>query len=200
MGLHTPRRYVAGSIVCYDVDEEKWRWTVHLDLTTDETAYRAYIHSPPVVADLEGDGSMEVWPPLPPAHACPERVQGPAPPQPCSPPSPWDRFGADHRGHVPGPRIRPRRSRRDAGGVPRPGGGGSGARGGGRPHRRRGAGDGGGGHERERGCDQRRRGDRVGSTPTGQPSSGRHPGRCGRRRLRRCRRRHHRRRRVRPAR
>ena len=33
---------------------------MHLDLTTDETKLRAYIYSSPAVADLDGDGTMEI--------------------------------------------------------------------------------------------------------------------------------------------
>ena len=33
---------------------------VHLDLTTDHTTFKALIHSSPTVADLNGDGRMEV--------------------------------------------------------------------------------------------------------------------------------------------
>ena len=35
-------------------------WTVHLDLTTDHTNFKALIHGDPVVADLNGDGRNEV--------------------------------------------------------------------------------------------------------------------------------------------
>ena len=33
---------------------------MHLDLTTDETTFKALIHSAPTVADLDGDGRAEV--------------------------------------------------------------------------------------------------------------------------------------------
>ncbi len=33
---------------------------MHLDLTTDETVYRAYLYSSPTVADLDADGKLEV--------------------------------------------------------------------------------------------------------------------------------------------
>ena len=35
-------------------------WTVHLDLTTDHTKFKALIHGDPVVADLNSDGRNEV--------------------------------------------------------------------------------------------------------------------------------------------
>ena len=40
-----------------DID---WKWLVHLDLSTDKTRYKAYIHSAPTVVDLDGDGRFEV--------------------------------------------------------------------------------------------------------------------------------------------
>jgi len=54
------KKYVAGGVVVYDVGSGKKKWDIHLDLTTDETMYRAYIYSSPTVADLNGDGKMEV--------------------------------------------------------------------------------------------------------------------------------------------
>jgi len=32
------------------------RWSLHLDLTTDSTQFRAYIYSAPTLVDLDGDG------------------------------------------------------------------------------------------------------------------------------------------------
>mmetsp|Transcript_36612 Transcript_36612/g.46648 ORF Transcript_36612/g.46648 Transcript_36612/m.46648 type:complete len:884 (-) Transcript_36612:93-2744(-) len=55
-----PKKFVAGGVVCYDLLFQEWSWTVHLDLTTDETEHRAYIYASPTVADLEGDGRFEV--------------------------------------------------------------------------------------------------------------------------------------------
>ena len=34
---------------------------MHLDLTTDDTKYRAYIYSSPTVADLDGDGKNTIF-------------------------------------------------------------------------------------------------------------------------------------------
>lgn len=54
-------KYVAGAVVVCDTQgggSERWR--THLDLSTDTTAFRAYIYSTPTVVDLDGDGSMEI--------------------------------------------------------------------------------------------------------------------------------------------
>lgn len=53
-------KYVAGGVAVYDLQSGKLKWHTHLDLTTDETMYRAYIYSSPSVADLDGDGILEV--------------------------------------------------------------------------------------------------------------------------------------------
>ena len=36
-----PRDYVAGGVVCWDLQSQKWTWTVHLDLTTDKSHFTA---------------------------------------------------------------------------------------------------------------------------------------------------------------
>eukprot|EP00899_Mesostigma_viride_P004982 jgi/Mesvir1/14485/Mv05189-RA.1 len=59
-------KYIAGGIVAFDLS--KWeddlvghvKWKVHLDLTTDQTQFRAYIYSSPTVVDLDGDGFDEI--------------------------------------------------------------------------------------------------------------------------------------------
>lgn len=53
-------KYVAGGVVVVDPRSGGVKWSVHLDLTTEETKLRAYIYSSPAVADLDGDGAMEV--------------------------------------------------------------------------------------------------------------------------------------------
>lgn len=53
-------KYVAGGIVAMDVQTGAVKFQVHLDLTTDETVYRAYLYSSPTVADLDADGKLEV--------------------------------------------------------------------------------------------------------------------------------------------
>jgi hypothetical protein len=55
-----PEMYVAGGIVCWDLESQQWAWTVHLDLTTDKTRFKALIYGSPTVADLDGDGRSEV--------------------------------------------------------------------------------------------------------------------------------------------
>lgn len=55
-----PSKYVAGGVACYDLQAQEWVWKVHLDLTTDEGKWRAYVFAAPSVADLDGDGSSEV--------------------------------------------------------------------------------------------------------------------------------------------
>lgn len=34
-----PSKYIAGGLVCWDLENQEWIWTVHLDLTTDATQY-----------------------------------------------------------------------------------------------------------------------------------------------------------------
>ena len=55
-----PSKYVAGGLVCYDLQSQDWAWSVHLDLTTDQQRWRAYVFGAPTVADLDGDGTAEV--------------------------------------------------------------------------------------------------------------------------------------------
>ena len=66
-----PAYYVAGGVVVYSLDAQFMagvpdsmpgypKWSAHLDLTTDLVQYRAYIYSSPTVADLDGDGEMEI--------------------------------------------------------------------------------------------------------------------------------------------
>lgn len=53
-------KYLASSIVVFDLDTKQVKWTVELDLSTDKGNYRAYIYSSPTVADLDGDGYMDI--------------------------------------------------------------------------------------------------------------------------------------------
>lgn len=55
-----PDNYIAGGIVCWDLQSQEWAWTVHLDLTTDKTKFKALIYATPTVADIDGDGRSEV--------------------------------------------------------------------------------------------------------------------------------------------
>jgi len=53
-------KYVGGGIVVFDLGTRDVRWQTHLDLTTDTTAFRAYMYSSPTVADIDGDGKLEI--------------------------------------------------------------------------------------------------------------------------------------------
>ena len=53
-------KYVAGGIAVFDLGTRLLKWHTHLDLSTDETSYRAHIYSAPTVADVDGDGGMEI--------------------------------------------------------------------------------------------------------------------------------------------
>jgi len=53
-------KYVAGAIVVFNMQTRAVKWRQHLDLTSDSTAYRAYIYSSPVLVDLDRDGKLEI--------------------------------------------------------------------------------------------------------------------------------------------
>eukprot|EP00656_Telonema_subtile_P012705 TRINITY_DN16409_c0_g1_i1.p1 TRINITY_DN16409_c0_g1~~TRINITY_DN16409_c0_g1_i1.p1 ORF type:complete len:775 (+),score=189.59 TRINITY_DN16409_c0_g1_i1:112-2436(+) len=53
-------KYVAGGVVVFQMDDQSIKWSQHLDLTTDTTKLRAYIYTSPTVADLDGDGRLDV--------------------------------------------------------------------------------------------------------------------------------------------
>eukprot|EP00475_Leptophrys_vorax_P031313 TRINITY_DN47392_c0_g1_i1.p1 TRINITY_DN47392_c0_g1~~TRINITY_DN47392_c0_g1_i1.p1 ORF type:complete len:550 (-),score=28.73 TRINITY_DN47392_c0_g1_i1:140-1690(-) len=53
-------KYIGGAIVVFDLDTRQVKWSQHLDLTTDSTQFRAYIYSSPTVADVDGDGFLEI--------------------------------------------------------------------------------------------------------------------------------------------
>ena len=53
-------KYVASSIVVFDLDTKQVKWTADLDQSTDTGNFRAYIYSSPTVVDLEGDGYMDI--------------------------------------------------------------------------------------------------------------------------------------------
>lgn len=55
-----PENYLAGGLVCWDLRIQEWSWTVHLDLTTDKSKFKALIYASPTVVDLDGDGRSEV--------------------------------------------------------------------------------------------------------------------------------------------
>ncbi|KAL3640714.1 Protein DEFTIVE IN EXINE FORMATION 1 [Castilleja foliolosa] len=53
-------KYVAGGIVVFNLDTKEVKWSVQLDLSTDSSNFRAYIYSSPTVADLDGDGNLDI--------------------------------------------------------------------------------------------------------------------------------------------
>eukprot|EP00003_Mantamonas_plastica_P018579 TRINITY_DN3036_c0_g1_i5.p1 TRINITY_DN3036_c0_g1~~TRINITY_DN3036_c0_g1_i5.p1 ORF type:complete len:586 (+),score=200.78 TRINITY_DN3036_c0_g1_i5:900-2657(+) len=53
-------KYVAGGLVVFDLETRTIKWSVHLDLTTLYTTYRAYIYATPTVVDLTGDGNLNI--------------------------------------------------------------------------------------------------------------------------------------------
>ena len=53
-------KYVAGGIAAFDLTSRTLKWHTHLDLSTDETQFRAHIYSSPTLVDIDGDGSVEI--------------------------------------------------------------------------------------------------------------------------------------------
>lgn len=53
-------KYIAGAVVAFDLRTRQVKWQQHLDLSSDQTQYRAYIYSAPTVADIDRDGKMEI--------------------------------------------------------------------------------------------------------------------------------------------
>ncbi|KAI4331700.1 hypothetical protein MLD38_029857 [Melastoma candidum] len=54
-------KYVAGSIVVFNLDTKQVKWTIELDVSTDAPqGFQAYIYSSPTVADLDGDGNLDI--------------------------------------------------------------------------------------------------------------------------------------------
>lgn len=53
-------KYVAGGLVVFNAQTRSIKWQLHLDLSTDNNAFRAYIYSNPTLADLNGDGKLEI--------------------------------------------------------------------------------------------------------------------------------------------
>ncbi|PON63713.1 Quinoprotein alcohol dehydrogenase-like domain containing protein [Trema orientale] len=53
-------KYVASSIVVFNLDTKQVKWTAELDLSTDNGNFRAYIYSSPTVVDLDGDGYLDI--------------------------------------------------------------------------------------------------------------------------------------------
>lgn len=53
-------KYVAASIVVFNLDTKQVKWSAPLDLSTDSGNFRAYIYSSPTVVDLDGDGNLDI--------------------------------------------------------------------------------------------------------------------------------------------
>lgn len=53
-------KYVASSLVAYDLANRTIKWHQHLDLSTDETFYRAYAFAAPTLVDVDDDGQLEI--------------------------------------------------------------------------------------------------------------------------------------------
>ena len=44
----------------FNLQTRSIKWQLHLDLSTDTTAFRAHIYPSPTLADLNGDGKLEI--------------------------------------------------------------------------------------------------------------------------------------------
>ncbi|KAI0504204.1 hypothetical protein KFK09_015154 [Dendrobium nobile] len=53
-------KYIASSIVVFNLDTKQVKWTADLDLSTDTGNFRAYIYTTPTVIDLDGDGNLDI--------------------------------------------------------------------------------------------------------------------------------------------
>ena len=53
-------KYIAGGLVVFNLQTRSVKWQLHLDLSTDTTAFRAHIYPSPTLADLNGDGKLEI--------------------------------------------------------------------------------------------------------------------------------------------
>lgn len=53
-------KYVAGSIVVFNLDTKQVKWTAELDLSTETGKFHAHIYSSPTVVDLDGDGNLDI--------------------------------------------------------------------------------------------------------------------------------------------
>ncbi|KAL8496149.1 hypothetical protein ACS0TY_020024 [Phlomoides rotata] len=54
------RKYVAGGIVVFNLNTKQVKWYVQLNQSADTENFRAYIYSSPTVADLDGDGNLDI--------------------------------------------------------------------------------------------------------------------------------------------
>eukprot|EP01025_Chloroclados_australasicus_P065169 TRINITY_DN8844_c1_g1_i8.p1 TRINITY_DN8844_c1_g1~~TRINITY_DN8844_c1_g1_i8.p1 ORF type:complete len:626 (-),score=88.92 TRINITY_DN8844_c1_g1_i8:375-2252(-) len=53
-------KYIANSIVVFNLKRRIMKWEQQLDQTTDHISYRAYSYSAPTLADVDGDGKLEI--------------------------------------------------------------------------------------------------------------------------------------------
>ncbi|XP_011012356.1 PREDICTED: uncharacterized protein LOC105116623 isoform X1 [Populus euphratica] len=53
-------KYIASSVVVFNLDTKQVKWTRELDLSTSTAKFRAYIYSSPSVVDLDGDGNLDI--------------------------------------------------------------------------------------------------------------------------------------------
>ncbi|EPS71130.1 hypothetical protein M569_03629, partial [Genlisea aurea] len=53
-------KYVAGGIVVFDLDTKQVKWATQLDLSTEDSKFRAFVYSSPSVVDLDGDGNLDI--------------------------------------------------------------------------------------------------------------------------------------------
>ncbi|ONM11020.1 Protein DEFECTIVE IN EXINE FORMATION 1 [Zea mays] len=53
-------KYVASSIVVFNLDTRQVKWAADLDLSTDAVNFRAHVFSSPTVVDLDGDGYLDI--------------------------------------------------------------------------------------------------------------------------------------------
>ncbi|CAH8356454.1 unnamed protein product [Eruca vesicaria subsp. sativa] len=54
------KNYIASSIVVFNLETKQVKWVKELDMSTDNTNFRAYIYSSPTVVDLDGDGYLDI--------------------------------------------------------------------------------------------------------------------------------------------
>uniref|UniRef100_J3LUC1 DEX1 C-terminal domain-containing protein n=2 Tax=Oryza brachyantha TaxID=4533 RepID=J3LUC1_ORYBR len=53
-------KYIASSIVVFNLDSRQVKWTADLDLSTDSGNFTAHAYSSPTVVDLDGDGNLDI--------------------------------------------------------------------------------------------------------------------------------------------
>ncbi|KAL9374289.1 hypothetical protein Peur_033909 [Populus x canadensis] len=53
-------KYVASSVVVFNLDTKQVKWTRELDISTSTAKFRAYVYSSPSVVDLDGDGNLDI--------------------------------------------------------------------------------------------------------------------------------------------